>query len=119
METVIEAIYEARPSFVAKAIGYGEALSLAEGLQKLAVKKHMAIVFDGQSIKFLLDSNDLKEAVLESMDFLSLSGLPMTHLDGTSLFNIQEWAFTSQEDVQLMEALGFKKATEQWEFLPS
>ena len=113
---MIEASYSVRPSLVAKKVGYTGKL-LPEGpVVTLAENENSSILFDPEqgSIKIQLSFEKMDEAVKEVVEKLQGAKLPLLH-ENESLLSVQAWAFTSKDEVAVMESNGFaKEGNKEW-----
>jgi len=106
----IQATYTVKPSLVAKRLGYKGKLTTEGAAITLAENEHSKFIFDPEqgSVKITLNFDTMNEAVLEVVERLKESKLPLV-FENESLLSVQAWAFTSKEDVAIMESNGFEK----------
>lgn len=113
----IQATYTVKPSLVAKRLGYKGKLTEGDAVT-IAQTAHSQFIFDPEqgSVKIILDFDSMNEAVLEVVQRLKESKLPLVLEDeNESLLSVQAWAFTSKEDVAIMESNGFaKEGSTEW-----
>jgi hypothetical protein len=112
----IEATYTVRPSLVAKRIGYKGKLTTEGPAITLAENEHSTIVFDPEqgAIKIALSFDQMDEAVKELVEKLQSVKLPLLH-ENESLLSVKAWAFTSMDEVAIMESNGFaKEGSKEW-----
>lgn len=106
----IEATYTVRPSLVAKRIGYKGKLATEGPVITLAENEHSNILFDPEqgTIKIELSFDAMDEAMKEMVEKLQEAKLPLLH-ENESLLSVKAWAFTSKDEVAIMESNGFEK----------
>lgn len=82
----------------------------------LAQTEHSQFIFDPEqgTVKITINFDTMNEAVLEVVEKLKESKLPLV-FENESLLSVQAWAFTSKEDVAIMESNGFaKEGNREW-----
>lgn len=112
----IQAIYTARPSLVAKRLGYKGALSGHDNLTVILKEtENSRIVYDSYSgqVKIELDQDFIDIGLEESRQVLVEHGLPLLFED-QSLLEMKSWDLGSVFESETMNGAGFLLEGRTW-----